>query len=96
MNHLEFTKIFAAISNDLARGPEDEYFLDGRCGLTATLAWAESAIGLIDSTENHELAFQYVKKCRVILELVRNHGWTVVTTRAAIEHAAVMLNQQWK
>jgi hypothetical protein len=96
MSQSEFTKIFAALSTDLARGPNDEYFLDGRGGFVATLAWAESAIRTIDSTGNHELAFQYVKKCRTILDSVGTHGWTVAAKRVAMEHTAVMRNQQWE
>lgn len=96
MSQSEFTKIFTALSKDLVRGPNDEYFLDARAGRASTLAWAEGALRLIESRGNHELALQYVEKCRVILGAVNDHGWTVVTKRAAVEHAAVMQNQQWK
>jgi hypothetical protein len=95
MNQSEFTKIFAAISEDLVRGPNDEYFLDGRAGFASTLAWAKAAIRLIEPCVNHELALQCVEKCAVILDSVSDHGWTVVTKRAAKEHATVMQNQQW-
>jgi hypothetical protein len=96
MSQSDFDKVFAAISSDLTRGPKDEYFLDGQVGFVAQLVWAESAISLIESRGNHELALQYMSKCRSILDCVNNHGWTVVTKRVAVEHAAVMLNQHWK
>lgn len=95
MNESDFLKIFAVLSTDLVRGPMDEYFLDGRGGFVATLVWAESAIRHVDSAGNYELALHYVKKCRTILDCVSTHGWTPVTRRAAVEHAAVMRDQQW-
>jgi hypothetical protein len=53
MSQSELTKIFAALSKDLARGPNDEYFLDARAGFASTLVWAEGALRLIESSGNH-------------------------------------------
>jgi len=92
----EYGKIFNVVASDLARGPTDVHFLDARAGLACTIAWANSAINQLADAGDHELALQYLEKCRVILDLVKDHGWTVVTKRVAIEHVAAMRIQPWK
>lgn len=77
MNQFEFTRTFSVLSTDLARGPNDEYVVDGRGGFAGTLTRDESAIRLVDFTGNHGLAFPYVKKCRTTLYTVITDGWTV-------------------